>query len=197
MLIVENDPSAVEADLAAGRFLCPSCTDGILARWGFARRRTLRDGQELRPRRGYCCPKVGGCGSTHVLLPDICLLRRKDAAQVIGEVLQAVVIEGESLFEVAARLGIPADTVWGWLRRLRRLAGRIVAHVTRWLLVLEPGRAAPDLEGCPAAQAIEGLGALARAASLRFGLRPPWSWASAVSAGRLLSNTNAPWPGPD
>ena len=114
---------------------------------------------------------------------------------MIGKVLRAVVTEGESLFEVAARLGIPADTVWGWLRRLRRLAGRIVAHVTRWLLVLEPGRAAPDLEGRPAAQAIEGLGALTRAASLRFGLWPPWSWASAVSAGRLLSNTNAPCPG--
>ena len=36
MVIVENDPVRVEADLAAGRVGCPAC-GGVLARWWFAR----------------------------------------------------------------------------------------------------------------------------------------------------------------
>ena len=48
MLIVKDDPEAVEADLAAGRLHCPSCPDKPLARWGFARRRELRGGTTLR-----------------------------------------------------------------------------------------------------------------------------------------------------
>lgn len=31
--MVENDPERVEADLAAGRLVCPLC-GGALARWG-------------------------------------------------------------------------------------------------------------------------------------------------------------------
>ena len=196
MLIVENDPAAVDAALSAGRIGCPACANGVLARWGFARHRVLRDGRGLRPRRGRC-PKTDGCGATHVLLPDICLLRRVDAVEVIGEVLRAVVIDGESRYDVAVRFGVPADTVVGWLRRLHRLTGRIVTHFRRWLLVLDPGRLTPESAGSPSRSAVELIGATARAASLHLGIRPPWSWASALSAGRLLSNTNAPWPTPD
>jgi hypothetical protein len=54
VLMVRNDPVGVEADLVAGRLTCPDCGVGVLARWGFARRRVLRDGQEfsLRAQRG-------------------------------------------------------------------------------------------------------------------------------------------------
>jgi len=197
VLIVRNDPLAVETDLAAGHLTCPSCTTGVLARWGFARRRFLRDGAELRPRRGICPKKERGCGSTHVLLPDVFFVRRIDPAEVIGQALWAVFVEGEHHEDAAARLGVPHDTVIGWLRRFRREALRIAAHFTRWLLALDPGRTAPEPVGSEAANAVERIAAAAQAASLRRGVRPVWSWASALSAGKLLSNTSSPWPGPD
>ncbi len=78
VLIVENDPERVEADLAAASVSCPAC-GGILARWGFARRRFLRGEAGpvvVRPRRGRCRT----CRSTHVLLADVALARRVDTA---------------------------------------------------------------------------------------------------------------------
>src|SRR5438876_3985748 len=126
VLMVGNDPEVVEADLVAGRLTCPDCGVGVLARWGFARTRVLRDGQEFRPRRGFC-----QCGKTHVLLPDVCLLRRRDSADVIGAALEAGLAEREDYVEVADRLGVPAETVRGWLRRFRRQAEAIRAHFTR------------------------------------------------------------------
>jgi hypothetical protein len=196
VLIVSNDPSTVETDLAAGHLTCPSCNTGVLARWGFARRRCLRDGCELRPRRGIC-PKPTGCGSTHVLLPDVCFVRRVDPAEVIGHAIWAVFVHGEDREDVAARLGVPPDTVIGWLRRFRRKALQIAAHFTSWLLALDPGRTAPEPVGSEAATAVERIAAAAQAASLRRGVRPVWCWASALSAGKLLSNTGLPWPGPN
>src|ERR1700757_86497 len=91
VLMVRNDPVEVEADLGSGQLTCPSCGVGVLARWGFARRRVLRDGQGFRPRRGIC--RGPGCGATHVLLPDVCLLRRRDSAEVIGGGLR-LMLEG-------------------------------------------------------------------------------------------------------
>ena len=74
MLIVENDPVKVEADLTAGVVTCPDC--GVaLARWGFARRRSLRGetgpvgivpggagAGRVRRRRSFClmCRSGGG-----------------------------------------------------------------------------------------------------------------------------------------
>ena len=196
MLIVENDEEAVEADLVAGQLRCPKCRRRALTPWGFARHRQLRDGTGLRPRRG-ACPGQGGCGTTHVLLPDICLARRVDRTEVIGAALTAVVGEGQAYNDVALRLGIPADTVFEWLRRFRRRAGEIASHFTAWLVALAPGSALPEAMGPRALHALEMLGAVARAASLRLRPRPAWSWASALTGGALLSNTSSPFPGPD
>ena len=194
MLIVRNDPGEVESDLASGRLLCPACGVGVLARWGFARFRSLRDGRGFRPRRGICGQE--GCRTTHVLLPDVCLLDRVDAAEVIGSVLEAIVVAKEKLEDVAVGAGIPVETVRGWSKRLRKVAGAIAAHFSRWLLALMPGRRLPEPLAA-SAYAIELVGAAARAASLCLGRRPPWSWASALSGGRLFSNTKSPWPTPD
>ena len=90
VLIVADDRAVVEADLAAGRLLCPRCRVGVLGGWGCARLRRLRtrEGERrLRPRRGRCREAV--CLATHVLLPDVCLAGRKDAVEVIGEALLA------------------------------------------------------------------------------------------------------------
>jgi hypothetical protein len=76
VLMVRAEPEEVERELAAGRLCCPTC-DGELRPWSFARPRQLR-GREgpvpLRPRRSRC----RRCGITHVLLPVLALLRRRD-----------------------------------------------------------------------------------------------------------------------
>ena len=73
----------------------------------------------------------------HVLLPDLCLLRRRDEVGVIGRAIEAKVA-GAGHRRIAERLGVPRDTVRGWLRRFIARAGRVRAHFTRWALALDP-----------------------------------------------------------
>ena len=125
MLIVSDDRAVVEADLAAGRLLCPCCGVGVLGGWGCARLRVLRmrEGERrLRPRRGRC--RGQACLATHVLLPNVCSARRLDAAEVIGEALLA---GREGYRRVAERLGVPAETVRDWRSRFRSRAGAVAA----------------------------------------------------------------------
>ena len=193
VLIVENDPAKVETDLAAGAVGCPVC-GGRLARWSFARRRSLRaesDPVELRPRRARCV----SCGKTQVLLPDVALGRRVDAVAVIGRALVAAAA-GDGHRTVASRLGRPPSTVRGWLRRFRLVAVRVAAHFTVWAHALDANLVVVGRAGSPLGDAVEAVGVAARAASLRLGSRRGWSWASALTAGALLSNTNSPWPAP-
>jgi hypothetical protein len=68
----------------------------------------------LRPRRARC----RGCLGTHVLLPELCLLRRQDEVSVIGAAIEANVA-GEGYRRIASRLGAYADTVRGWLTAVR------------------------------------------------------------------------------
>ena len=193
MLIVGSDPDRVEADLAAGVVGCPAC-GGVLGRWAFARRRVLRDDGGpvvVRPRRGRC----RDCGVTQVLLPDAALGRRVDTVAVIGRGL-LVAAGGAGHRAVAVAVSRPASTVRGWLRRFRLVAARVAAHFTAWACALDPNLAAVAPTGSAAGDAVEAIGVAARAASLRLGPRSGWSWASVLTAGRLLSNTNSPWPRP-
>jgi len=193
MLIVGNDPARVEADLAAGLVPCPGC-GGSLARWSFARRRRLR-GESIpvvvRPRRARC----RSCRSTHVLLPDVGFLRRVDTAGVIGKALTAAA-GGAGHRKIAASVDRPVSTVRGWLRRFRLVAARVAAHFSVWAHRLDSNLGVIYPAGSSVADGVEAIGVAARAASLRLGSRPPWSWASVLTAGRLLSNTNTPWLAP-
>jgi len=69
MLTVSNDAAGVARLLDAGGLACPGCR-GRLARWGFARQRTVfgpgRCSWTARPRRSRCT----GCKVTHVLEPS-------------------------------------------------------------------------------------------------------------------------------
>jgi hypothetical protein len=195
VLIVADDRAAVEADLAAGRLLCPRCRVGVLGGWGCARLRVLRtrEGERrLRPRRGRC--REGACLATHVLLPDVCLAGRKDAVEVIGEALLA----GEGYRPVAERLGVPGETVRDWRVRFRSRAELIAAHFLCWARALDGALGAPVSQGSSMADALEAIGVCVRVASLVLGGRVAWSWVSALTAGRLLAiNTNPPWPVPE
>lgn len=194
VLIVESDPDRVEADLVAGSVSCPLC-EGRLCRWGFARWRTLRGRAgpvAVRPRRARC----RSCRSTHVLLPDGLLVRRVDTAEVIGGALAFAATSGVGHRRVAQRAGRPSSTVRDWLARFRDVAVRAAAHFTAWANHLDPMLGPIEPAGSPIADAVEAVGVAARAASLRLGSRPVWSWASVLTVGGLLSNTNSNWLAP-
>lgn len=191
VLIVADDPVGVEVELAARRLSCPCCEGGVLGGWGFARGRVLRvrGGERwFSPRRARCRP----CRKTHVLLPDVCLVRRRDEVGVIGAAIEAKAAGG-GLEQIADSLAVPEATVRGWLRRFARGAEAIRAHFTCWAHALDPelGRLAPA--GSAFADALEAIGVGARAWVQRFGPRPVWPLVAALSGGALLCNTSCPF----
>ncbi len=135
MLIVRSDVARVESDLAGGLVICPAC-EGVVRPWGHARARVLRGEDreaEFRPRRGRCV----SCLVTQVLLPDFCLARRRDRAEVIGSALAAKA-SGRGHRRIGVEIGVPAGTVRGWLRRFGSVAEQARAHFTAWAYRLDP-----------------------------------------------------------
>jgi len=197
LLIVADDRAGLEADIAAGRLVCPRCGRGVLGGWGCARRRRVRtlDGVRwLRPRRGRC--REVACGATHVLLADVCLLRRCDSVEVIGAAVLAATDAGYR--RVAEQLDRPAETVRDWLSRFRARAELVAAHFCGWARALDGALLLPNAVDSPLLDAVEAIGVCTRAASLWLAHRPAWSWVSALTGGRLLwINTNPPWPSPE
>src|SRR5664279_1195574 len=122
LVTVEADQVQVESRLTAGEVGCPGCP-GVLAPWGWARRRGVRGVGSLRPRRARC----GGCLVTHVLLPVPGVLRRADAVEVIGAALTARAA-GLGHRRIAVWLGVPAGTPSQTaIRRCPRPAARAVS----------------------------------------------------------------------
>lgn len=192
--MVSGDLEQVESELTAGRLRCSGCGDR-LARWGRARRRTVRTigGVERRvqPRRARCV----GCGQTHVLLPDELLVRRRDEVGVIGSALVAHVA-GVGHRRIAEGLGVPAATVRGWLRRFRLRASAIAAFFTQWALMLAPGSDPPAPTGRVVADAVDAVGVATSAAVRRFGPGPAWTRAGRLTGGGLLANSSCLWLAP-
>jgi hypothetical protein len=119
-----------------------------------------------------------------VLLPDCVLLRRRDEVSVIGAAIEARVA-GVGHRQIAEQLGVPKDTVRGWLRRFACRAEQVRGHFTRWALVLE-------VEFGPVLPA--GSAVAVRAWVLRFGPGGVWRIACWLSGGVLLCNTSCPFP---
>lgn len=183
---VEADADGVEARLRAGTLRCPGCS-GVLAGWGRARGRSVRDsdgGVWIVPRRSRCT----GCGVTHVLLPVLVLARRADVAVVIGAALAAKAA-GVGHRRIAAGLGRAAETVRGWLRRFAGRVEAVRAVFTRWCRALGPDPVLPGPAGTDWADAVAAITAAAVAVAARFGLVTVacWEVAVAVSSGRLLA----------
>jgi len=128
-----------------------------------------------------------------VLLPDIALLRRRDGVSVIGAAIEAKV-GGEGHRPIAGRLGVPADTVRGWLRRFAARVEAIRAHFTRSAFALDPGLGPVLPAGSAFADALEAIAVAVRAWVLRFGSRPVWPLVSLLSGGGLLCNTSCLFP---
>jgi Domain of unknown function (DUF6431)/Homeodomain-like domain len=193
VLMVEIGVPEVERDLRAGVLCCPSCA-GALGPWGWARRRCVRSAERgallaLRPRRARC----RGCGGTHVLLPDVCLLRRQYEAAVIGAALEAK-MSGLGYRRIAVQLGVPADTVRSWLRRFRDRSQMIRSHFVRWAHAVDPELGSISPAGSRFAEAIGAIGVAAGAWVRRFGRRGLWRLVSWLSGGLLLATRVAPFP---
>jgi hypothetical protein len=131
-----------------------------------------------------------------VLLPDVCLARRRYVVEVIGAALFSMGREGYR--RAGERLGVPGETVRDWRRRFRSRAELLVGHFLRWARALDASVDPPAGQGSPAADAMEAIGVCTRLASLLLGRRAPWSWATALTTGGLLEiNTSTPWPVPE
>jgi hypothetical protein len=128
-----------------------------------------------------------------VLLGDVCLLRRRDAVAVIGAAL-AGKATGCGHRAIAARLGVPKDTVRGWLRRFGRDAEAIRAYFARWAFALDPEIGPVVPAGEVLADAVAAIGVAARAFVLRFGPREEWPVVAMLSGGVLLCHTSCPFP---
>ena len=192
MLTVETDPVAVEQRLVSGRLACPGCA-GVLAGWGHARGRRVRDTDTalwIVPRRARCT----GCRAMHVLLPVVLLVRRADTVAVIGAGLTAKAT-GAGHRLIAALLGRPPETVRGWLRRFAERVEAVRAVFTRWCRDLAPDPVLPGPAGSAWADAIAAVLAVAAAVGARFSIGevPVWQAVSAISGARLLAPG---WPVP-
>jgi hypothetical protein len=137
-----------------------------------------------------------------VLLPVSVLVRRADTVAVIGAAL-ARAAEGWGHRRVAERLGRPASTVRGWLRRFRTRAGPLREAFTALLCHLDADPLLPGPTGSELADAVAAIVAAAGAVARRWVVLAvsPWLAAAAVTSGRLLapvstvelSNTSRPW----
>ena len=175
---------AVEIDLCAGLLGCTVVGCGAVLRpWGSARERVVRGVGRWLPRRGRC----GGCGVTQVLLPASVLLRRADAVTVIGAGLLAKA-SGLGHRRVAMLLAVPSSTVRGWLRRIVRVAERVLAVLAAAAAQLGTEFVPPAPTVDPVAAVVEMLGALAAAIARRLGGScSPWRLATVLTGGRLLA----------
>jgi hypothetical protein len=185
------DPERVDADLAARRLACPSCASGRLAPWAHARSRvvSLLDGRRARLtlRRARCTD----CRRTHVPLPSWCAPRRGHGVEVIATAL-ADRLRGGGHRRIAERLGVPAGTVRGWLRRLGRRAEPLRAAATGHLYGLDPAAASLEPTGSRLGDALAALAAAVHAAQHRLGrARPGLVWALLGQFGLIQSLASA------
>ncbi|MGB2920397.1 MAG: helix-turn-helix domain-containing protein [Mycobacterium sp.] len=198
MVTVEVDSERVESRLAAGEVSCPSCPDGVLVRWGFARsRQVVGSAAPVRPRRSRCRT----CLVTHVLLPVTLLLRRAYVAELIWAAVVAKAADGGHR-RIAARLGIPGSTVRGWLRVITGRA-QVVRH---WFLSVAVAAGVdvsiPRSTGSGCGDVVAAVGAARAAIGARFGERSVTGAvtsarvAAACSGARLLSPGWPPAPKP-
>jgi hypothetical protein len=189
LVLLFLDETQLADELAAGTLACPACPEaGRLRPWGHARPRRVRllDGQRVRlsPRRVRC----GKCRVTHVCLPGWCAPRRSVDIATIGLGLAGKLL-GHTHRSITAELGIPPDTVRGWLRRLTGRAEALRCHALDRLATIDPLRAPPDRPGSPLAEALDALATVAEAARRRLGAGLGLVWS-------LLGQFGVPAPGP-
>lgn len=196
MVTVEVDPVRVESRLAGGEVACPSCRDGKLAGWGFARSRPVVGMAEpVRPRRSRC----RGCAVTHVLVPVTLLLRRAYLADLIWAAVVAKAV-GAGHRMIGRRLGVPVSTVRGWLRVIEGRAEAVRDWFVSIAVTAGVDVSIPKATGSRCGDVIAAVGAATEAVTARFGDGPVIGAVTAAqiavvgSGARLLSPGWPPAP---
>lgn len=127
------------------------------------------------------------------MLPVDTLVRRRDEVAVIGAAFLAW-LGGAGHRRIAVSLGVPADTVRGWLRRFAVRAEDVRGHFWRLAYRLDASLGAIEPRGSGVADALEAIGVAAAAAVRRFGpVSSLWAFVSGATGGRLLCNTGCPY----
>ena len=124
---------------------------------------------------------------THVLPPALAPPHRAYTIDVVGQALLASAC-GQSHRTIGADLGVPADTVRDWIRRVRaraewlRVQGTIKAHMLDPMLpVIVPA-------GTALGDAMSALATAAAASVRRLGpTAPPWQIIAMIARGQLLA----------
>jgi hypothetical protein len=130
---------------------------------------------------------------SQVLLPVFALVRRADLAEVIGAALAAKA-SGAGVRTIAERLGRPAETVRGWLRRFAGRAEVVRRYFTVLLVDAGVDPAPPGTARSPFADAVAAVVGAWWSMGSRWrdvGRVSPWLAACAVTGGILLA---ASWP---
>jgi transposase-like protein len=174
---------------------CPRCQHPLVRWGGYWRWLRVPSFGEWRIwiRRGRC----SGCRRTQALLPDLVLVRRLDAVDVIGRGLALKLIQGLGLRPVAEALGVPHTTVRAWWRRFRARAPTLLATCAALAVHLTGISVQLATEREPAA--LEALAIAWGRARARFGERVAglWPFWSLISSGQGLgTNISSPWAGP-
>ena len=189
---------SVDSYVQAGRAIefprpeCPSCAVAMSSWSGYWR----------HVRQGGVCQRIfiarvrcRCCAVTHAMLPAFVLAGRLDAVEVIGAVVEEVVVAGPGGVRPAAeRAGVPHTTARGWCRRFR--AGSTGVAVAFAALAVELGGVAMTPTRSVADWALAAIGAAWQAAVGLPGWAALgcWRFASAVSGGKLIAlNTDSPW----
>lgn len=187
-MIVVLDEAQAHRELTAGTLPCLRCS-APLRSWGYARPRSLRLScgarAWLRPRRARCRL----CSVTHVLLPAFAPPRHAYTMEVVGQALVSSA-QGHSHRTIAADLGLPADTVRGWIRKVNGRAEWLRVEATAAAYAFDANLPAtpPTQSRSPLAEAISALGVAVAAARRMFGpAATPWELLAAVARGQLLA----------
>lgn len=196
-MLLTHDPAATAASAAAGTLGCgvDGC-DGRLGPWGHARPRRLRLGggryETHTPRRVRC--RV--CRRTHVVVSTHSYPRRPDSVEAVAAALLAAV-DGLGHRRIAERVGLPATTVRGWLRRARVNCEAVRVDATVATYRLDPMAGPLEPTGSALSDMVDAVGRAVSAWVLRFGPVPaPWQLAVALTGAAILAPVPRPvWHG--
>lgn len=196
-MLLTYDPAATAAHLDAGTLTCPSVgCHGRLGPWGHARLRRLRlaggRSETHIPRRVRC--RV--CRRTHVVVWTRSYPRRPDSVETVGAALLAAV-GGLGHRRVADRVGLPATTVRGWLRRARTNCDAVRDDATFATHQLDPMAGAFTPTGSALGDMVDAVGRATSAWVLRLGpVTAPWQLAVAITGAAILAPVPQPvWRG--